>query len=207
MLRLSIFLSGLLVTPVADTVWWHTDGGSVTRRSDQSAQTCTLTIENNEGRFAFVWDRTLPAHIMAAQPRWRFAADQSTTAAMRMGMSGSQWQWHAEHDGDRRQIRLDDRTRPAVRQPLVIGRRNLIRTPDTQFGNPLDAREDDATGGRPAQMPRLPWLSEIAHHDLISPPPPPAPDRDRRSDRPPSPARSTAGSRPAPRPPPAAARR
>ena len=135
MLRLSIFLSGLLVTPVADTVWWHTDGGSVTRRSDQSAQTCTLTIENNEGRFAFVWDRTLPAHIMAAQPRWRFAADQSTTAAMRIGNV-----WLDNGNGTPNMTAIAGRSALMIvpDQPfdnlLSSADEIVIRTPDTQFG-------------------------------------------------------------------------
>jgi hypothetical protein len=124
MLRLSIFLSGLLVTPVADTVWWHTDGGSVTQRSDQSAQTCTLTIENNEGRFAFVWDRTLPAHIMAAQPLWRFAANQSTTAAMRIGNF-----WLDNGNG-------------TPNMTAIAGRSAMMFVPDQPFDNLLSSADE-----------------------------------------------------------------
>ena len=173
MLRLSIFLSGLLVTPVADTVWWHTDGGSVTRRSDQSAQTCTLTIENNEGRFAFVWDRTLPAHIMAAQPRWRFAADQSTTAAMRIGNV-----WLDNGNGTPNIAAIAGRSALMIvpDQPfdnlLSSADEIVIRTPDTQFGILLT---------REKMTPLVAALRKCrASIGLSAPPLLPAPGRDLR---------------------------
>jgi hypothetical protein len=85
MIRSSLLLPALLLTPVADTVWWNTEGGNVTQHRDQDDVTCTLTLENDQGRFQFVWDRNLPARITVSRQGWRNVPDQITTVAMRIG--------------------------------------------------------------------------------------------------------------------------
>jgi hypothetical protein len=85
MLRLPILLSSLLVTPVADTVWWNTNGGNVSERRDSETATCTLRIDNDDGQFQFTWDRNLPTRITASRNDWKFQPDEIATVAMRVG--------------------------------------------------------------------------------------------------------------------------
>jgi hypothetical protein len=85
MWKVPILVSTLLFTPVADTVWWHTDGGSVVQHSTDQTATCTLTISNDQGRFEFVWDRDLPTRLIVSRRDWRFSPDQITSVAMRIG--------------------------------------------------------------------------------------------------------------------------
>lgn len=84
-MRLSVLLSGLLLTPVSDTVWWNTEGGNVTQHRDKDDATCTLALENEQGRFEFVWDRNLPARITVARRGWNNPPDQITAVALRIG--------------------------------------------------------------------------------------------------------------------------
>ena len=85
MLKHSIILSSLLMTPAANTVWWNTGGGSVVQENSGEREKCTLTIESGQARFAFVWRRGLPPTIMAAQADWRLPADATTPVALRIG--------------------------------------------------------------------------------------------------------------------------
>ena len=135
MLRVSLLLSGLLVTPAADTVWWQTNGGNVTHHGGENTQTCTLTIENDTGQFAFVWDSNLPAHIMVAQPVWRFPSDQTTTVAMRIGNV-----WLENGNGTPNITAVTARSALMIipDQPfddlLLSADEIVVRTSDTQFG-------------------------------------------------------------------------
>jgi hypothetical protein len=85
MLAVSMLMSSLFVTPVADTNWWTTKGGTVTEHKEDSIQNCTLTMSNDEGRFAFVWNRNLPVSIMVMQNAWTFPPEQTMAVAMRIG--------------------------------------------------------------------------------------------------------------------------
>jgi hypothetical protein len=85
MLKVPVLLAGLLAMPVADSVWWRVNGGSVVEHRDQASASCTLSIYNDQGRFAFVWDRSLPAHVMVTRQGWTLSADQITTVSMRIG--------------------------------------------------------------------------------------------------------------------------
>jgi hypothetical protein len=135
MLRLSIVLSSLLVTPVADTVWWRTNGGTVIQHIDATMQACTLTIENDAGQFAFVWDRGLPPHIMVAQPIWRFPPDQPTTVAMRIG---NVWLENGNGRPNMTAVAAGSALMIIPAEPfdnlLSSANEIVVRTPDTQFG-------------------------------------------------------------------------
>jgi hypothetical protein len=85
MLRLPILLSGLLLVSTTDTVWWRTDGGTVTQHREGAAATCMLQIYNQVGQFSFIWDNSLPTRVVVDQTAWKFAPDQLTTVGLRVG--------------------------------------------------------------------------------------------------------------------------
>lgn len=85
MFKTSLLSLTLLATPVADTVWWRTTGGTVIQHANGDRETCTLTLEDNQTQFAFVWHQGLPPSIMVAQTTWNLTPDTTTTVAMRIG--------------------------------------------------------------------------------------------------------------------------
>lgn len=85
MLRFPVLIASLLLTPVADTVWWRTTGGSVIQHRERGQASCTLTLENESGRIEFVWEDSLPVHVTATQPDWMFSSNQLTTVSVRIG--------------------------------------------------------------------------------------------------------------------------
>jgi hypothetical protein len=85
MLRLSVVLSALVLTPVADTVWWNTTGGNVKQHRDQDGASCTLVVENESGQFTFVWDLNLPAYATVTHEDWAFPPGQITAVAVKIG--------------------------------------------------------------------------------------------------------------------------
>jgi hypothetical protein len=135
MLTVPIFLWNLMVTPVADTVWWHTSGGEVTQHSEQNIVNCTLTIENDQGKFAFVWNRDLPASIMVTQQVWQFPSDETMTVAMRIGDV-----WLEGGNGAPNMTAMTAKSALMVipNQPfdylLPSADEVVVRTPDAQFG-------------------------------------------------------------------------
>jgi hypothetical protein len=74
-----------MVTPVADTVWWNTNGGNVSEHRDSETATCSLRIDNDDGQFLFVWDRTLPTRVTVVRNDWKFQPDDIANIAMRVG--------------------------------------------------------------------------------------------------------------------------
>jgi hypothetical protein len=135
MLRLPILLSGLLLTPVADTVWWNTNGGNVSERRDSETATCTLRIDNDDGQFRFAWDRELPARITVSNNDWKFQPDEIATVAMRIGNV-----WLAGGDGT---PNIPAITGPSafmfiLNQPvdelLLSADEIAVNTADTRFG-------------------------------------------------------------------------
>ena len=128
-------LWNLMVTPVADTVWWRTSGGEVTQHSEQNIVNCTLTIENDQGKFAFVWNRDLPASIMVTQQVWRFPSEQTTTAAVRIG---DVWLEHGNGTPNMTAMTAKAALMVIPNQPfdhlLPSADEVVVRTPDAQFG-------------------------------------------------------------------------
>jgi hypothetical protein len=135
MLRLHILLSGLLVTPAADTVWWHTNGGSVIEQRTADSASCTLTVNNSEGRFAFIWDRQMPTRVMVTRQDWALPPDQITSVALRLGDV-----WLADGDGAPNIAAMTGTSAVMfiLNQPIddLLSSANeiVVRTPNARFG-------------------------------------------------------------------------
>jgi hypothetical protein len=126
-----------LLSPVADTVWWHTTIGGVVEHRDQGQATCTLNLHNDTGRFAFIWDRTLPTRIIVQRKGWSFPA-MVTTVAMQIdsttfGASNGGSGIPALTQASAVMFVADQ----PVAGPLANAGQISIRTPDAQFGMAL----------------------------------------------------------------------
>jgi hypothetical protein len=133
MLTLPVLLSGLLLHTVADTVWWHTPGGNVIENGPPGQATCTLNLQNDNGRFAFIWDRVLPTRIIVQRNDWALPATQ-TAVDLRIG--------NATFDGSNGGAGIPALTRASaimfvadqpVADLLTGADRVAIRTPDAAF--------------------------------------------------------------------------
>jgi hypothetical protein len=69
----------------ADTVWWRTDGGTVTGHRDESGLTCTLTLTSPDGRIAFSWGGGLPRRVTAESDACHQEPERISQVALEIG--------------------------------------------------------------------------------------------------------------------------
>jgi hypothetical protein len=134
MFRVAAVLSTLLIPAAGDTDWWHTNGGHVVGHRDQAGLTCTLTLENDQGRIAFAWTDGLPLRAMVERDDWHLQADDISHVAMRIGDT-----WLADGDGKPNITALTGRSALmfVVNEPiddrLLAAREIAVVTPREQF--------------------------------------------------------------------------
>lgn len=85
-----LHLSGLLAwtTPVmAETVWWHTEGGTVTERHDNTITSCELKFEDgaHSRSIIFEWQSKVPFHVMLWQSNWDYPRNTALSSSMQIG--------------------------------------------------------------------------------------------------------------------------
>jgi hypothetical protein len=78
----------MLVTPVKDTVWWNTPGGTVTEHRDASTANCSLILYDDEGIVTFEWNSPANTVVTAVDRSWQFPRYAKVPVAMQVG---DQW--------------------------------------------------------------------------------------------------------------------
>jgi hypothetical protein len=86
--------SSLLMTPVKETIWWNTPGGTVSEHRDQSAASCSLMLYDNAGSVTFQWDDPGRTLVTAVDWNWEFPDNWKIPVAMQLGNV-----WLSNHGG------------------------------------------------------------------------------------------------------------
>lgn len=80
-----LFSGALLATPVKDTVWWNTPGGTVTEHRDAHNATCSLMLYDDAGSVTFEWDDPGRTLVTAINGNWQFPDQWKVPLAMEFG--------------------------------------------------------------------------------------------------------------------------
>jgi hypothetical protein len=85
-LIITLLLAGALsVTQVKDTVWWTTPGGEVTQHRDDTDESCSLMLYDDDGSVVFKWNRPDQTFVTAIDWSWQFPNDWTVPVAIQLG--------------------------------------------------------------------------------------------------------------------------
>jgi hypothetical protein len=93
---LALPLLPAILMPIAgsDRDWWRSDAGKVTEHRDRDGVTCTFVLQNDQGRFQFMWSNKLPPRAIVQRPNWSLPSDRMWTVSLRIGST-----WLGNGDG------------------------------------------------------------------------------------------------------------
>jgi hypothetical protein len=137
MMSVPVLLSGLLLHPVADTVWWRTTIGNVVEHRAQRQATCTLTLDNDKGRFSFIWDRSLPTRVIVQRNDWTFPSTMTTVAMEINSATSASGNDASGIPALTRASAIMFVADQSVTGQLATADRISVRTPDARFDMPL----------------------------------------------------------------------
>jgi hypothetical protein len=81
-----LLITGLLLaTPVKDTVWWNTTGGTVMEHRDENGANCALTLQSDAGNVVFEWRDAGRVSVTAINWSWELPADWHLPVAIQIG--------------------------------------------------------------------------------------------------------------------------
>jgi hypothetical protein len=137
--------SSLFVTPVKDTVWWDTPGGTVTEHRDQAGVTCSLMLYDAGGSVVFEWGDAGRTLVTAIDWDWQLPDNWKMPVAMQIG---DEWLSNGGDSAVIQAVGHGNAVTFAVNQPVddLIRRSNHIevKTTGTQLSITLNPAKNDA---------------------------------------------------------------